>query len=138
MCFREDKSDRTKDFISRFSNEVGLISSQSSKLKNEILEADIICNATSVGMTPDIEQTILQIDFSTIRENPINRVFFDAVYTPLHTKFLTNAADAGYQIADGLDMMIYQGIEAFKIWTGKNVDAETVVKARQYVLDLRE
>lgn len=138
VCFREPESNKTSDFRARFSDNVQLISINDNRLKEKLMEADIICNATPVGMTPDNERSILPISTAALRDNPIKRTFFDCVYTPLHTKFLMDAKKAGYGIADGLDMMIHQGIQAFQIWTDQRISEEIANKVRHYILDLRK
>ncbi|KEA62325.1 Quinate/shikimate 5-dehydrogenase I delta [Marinobacterium lacunae] len=48
---------------------------------------------------------------------------FDAVYTPLDTEFLIEADRGGLKVVSGFDLFIYQGIDAFEIFTGIEVDA---------------
>ncbi len=75
-----------------------------------LAEGDVLINTTSVG---------LESDETPVGEEVISRfkIFMDIVYTPLKTKFLKIAEKYGV-IIDGLDMLIYQGAEQFKIWTG--------------------
>jgi shikimate dehydrogenase len=58
--------------------------------------------------------------------NPISPVFvrdqtwaFDAIYTPLETEFLRDAREKGLQVIGGLELMFYQALDAFEIWTGR-------------------
>ena len=46
---------------------------------------------------------------------------FDAVYTPLETEFIAAARAAGIECLSGFDLWIYQGLDAFKIFTGVDV-----------------
>lgn len=48
---------------------------------------------------------------------------FDAVYTPVDTLFLTDAAKAGLEVMSGYDLFFHQGVDAFRIFTGLDVDA---------------
>ncbi len=48
---------------------------------------------------------------------------FDAVYTPLHTEFLTACQQQGMQCLTGFDLWIFQGLDAFEIFTGTDVPA---------------
>jgi shikimate dehydrogenase len=57
--------------------------------------------------------------------NPIPPAFvcdqtwaFDAIYTPLETEFLRDARGKGLQVISGLELMFYQALDAFEIWTG--------------------
>ncbi|MBR9884062.1 MAG: shikimate dehydrogenase [Oceanospirillales bacterium] len=56
---------------------------------------------------------------------------FDAVYTPLDTEFLTEAHRHGLALMSGFDLFIYQGIDAFEIFTDVKVDAEKALAAFQ-------
>jgi len=73
-------------------------------------KGEVLINTTSVGLnskeTPVSEEVISRF-----------KVFMDIVYTPLKTTFLKIAENYG-AIIDGLEMLIYQGAEQFRIWTG--------------------
>src|SRR5690606_31618021 len=47
---------------------------------------------------------------------------FDAVYTPVETEFLQDARAAGLEIMSGYELFFHQGIDAFRIFTGREVD----------------
>ena len=82
-------------------------------LKAAIESADILINATSVGMSPNSEETPVPAELL----KP-GLVAFDAVYNPIRTKLLSDAAAAGCKIISGVDMLIWQGVLAFELWTG--------------------
>lgn len=73
---------------------------------------DLIIQTTSVG---------LKSWESPVEEEILSRfkIAFDVVYYPLKTKFLNLAEKSGCKVIDGLKMLLYQGVEQFKIWTGK-------------------
>jgi len=74
--------------------------------------ADLLVNATSVGMEEDrspVPAAALHGDLAVL----------DAVYTPLETRLLREAADAGARTVDGAWMLLFQGVEAFERWTGE-------------------
>jgi len=52
--------------------------------------------------------------------------FFEAVFNPFETEFLKLVKRYGAQTCPGIYMMIYQGIRAFKLWTGKKVQDKNV------------
>ena len=61
---------------------------------------------------------------------------FDAVYTPLETEFLAACRNAGVSIMTGFDLWLYQGVDAFNIFTGANFVAdETVLREALSWLD---
>lgn len=130
VLYRDPPSPRTQDFSARFSGELEMMPINSDRAAAMIEEATIICNATPVGMAPDIHSSIFPALGKLPAADMSNRVVFDAVYTPYSTTFLKQAQQAGFITADGREMMIYQGVEAFRIWTGKVVSDATIAKAR--------
>jgi shikimate dehydrogenase len=89
------------------------ISMDREKLKKHMRDSDIVINATSVGMHPHENATLLTADML----QP-DHVVFDIVYNPLETKLLREAKRAGVQqVVDGVKMLVYQGAASFVIWT---------------------
>ncbi|MFQ6113948.1 MAG: shikimate dehydrogenase [bacterium] len=81
--------------------------------------SQIVINATSLGMWPAVETTPICVEnFSP------GLIVVDLVYNPHETKFLKAAKSAGSKIIEGLDMLIYQGVEAMKIWTAMDIRVE--------------
>lgn len=76
-------------------------------------DADIIINTTSVGMHPDTDRTLVTADMMHA-----GQVIFDIVYSPLNTRLLLEAKKAGAVTIDGIRMLVLQGAESFRIWTG--------------------
>ena len=91
-------------------------------LRKEISESFIITNGTSVGMAPKTDACILK-DSSYFRKD---QIVFDAIYNPEETRLLTLAKEAGCKTCNGLYMLLYQGAEAFRLWTGKEMPVEIV------------
>jgi len=77
-------------------------------------EFDIIINATSVGMSPDV-------DASPIEEDCLHegQIVCDIVYAPPMTKLLQMAKAKGCKIITGEGMLVHQGLESFKKWFPK-------------------
>jgi len=78
----------------------------------EIPDFDMIINATSLGLN---EEDKIMIDFSKIDKD---KLFFDIIYNPGETNFLTEAKNNGNTIENGKKMFIYQALASFKIWHG--------------------
>lgn len=76
----------------------------------EIKDCDIFINCTSIGLK-DNEK--FSFDFSIISEN---KVFYDLIYNPAKTNFLSEAESRGHKIINGRDMFIYQAQKAFYLW----------------------
>ncbi|OOM77277.1 shikimate dehydrogenase [Clostridium puniceum] len=92
------------------------------KLTEKISESDILVNATRVGMHPNQEQSPIK-DTSNFRKG---LAVADVVYNPKKTKFLEDAEAAGCTIVGGIGMLLWQGAEAFKLYTGLEMPTEEV------------
>jgi len=76
----------------------------------EIPDFNMIINATSLGLKNDDE---IELNYTDIGSN---KLFYDVIYNPSKTKFLSKAKQFGNQIENGKIMFIYQAQLAFKIW----------------------
>jgi shikimate dehydrogenase len=90
-------------------------------LRASIREADILVNGTPLGMHPEIEKTPVEKDLL----HP-GLLVFDLVYNPIKTKLLRDALEVGASILPGVNMLVYQGATAFKMWTGEDPPVETM------------
>ncbi len=79
-------------------------------------DANLIINATPLGMTPNTGTSPVDESFADLLNG---KICYDIVYNPRKTKFLRQAEQNGGYIIGGLDMLIHQGANAFKLWTGK-------------------
>ncbi|HEY8393149.1 MAG TPA: shikimate dehydrogenase [Capillibacterium sp.] len=77
--------------------------------------ADLVVNATPLGMSPDLSS---QPPFP-LAACPADCLVADLVYNPLETAFLKEARRRGLKTLSGLGMLVYQGILACQLWTGK-------------------
>lgn len=93
-----------------------------SVLRREIGDSAILTNATSVGMAPNLEDCILK-DSSML---PPDLIVSDVIYNPKETKLLKMAKEAGCRTFNGMYMLLYQGAEAFRIWTGQEMPVEHI------------
>ncbi len=86
-------------------------------LRREIADSAILTNGTSVGMAPNTDHSIIT-DTTMFHKNLI---VSDVIYNPRETKLLRLAKEYGCQTFNGLYMLLYQGAEAFKLWTGQDM-----------------
>ena len=93
-------------------------------LRKSLQDSQILTNGTSVGMAPNTDATILT-DTSMLHEGLI---VSDVIYNPEETLLMKQAKSAGCRTFNGLYMLLYQGAEAFKIWTGKEMPVEIIKK----------
>jgi shikimate dehydrogenase len=100
------------------------------KLNYELKDADILINTTPIGMYPNIHQKPL-VTSKMMHENLIVN---DIIYNPLKTGILREAVKANAKIVTGVKMLIYQGIESFKIWTEVEPPVDVFKKALLKVL----
>ncbi len=91
-------------------------------VEEAIKQSSLIINATSVGMKGYLQS-----------QSPLPGEYFneemwvcDMVYNPQETVFLSEAGRKGCKLIDGLDMLVHQGADAFKIWTNVEPPREKV------------
>lgn len=83
-------------------------------LREACLQADVVINTTSVGMSPHTDA--VPVDSAWLRPDAVAS---DLIYNPLTTQFLQQSEKRGCRIHGGLGMFVYQGAYAFEYWTGK-------------------
>lgn len=92
------------------------------KMTEEIKSSDIFANATIVGMKPMDNESVVK-DLSSFHSK---LVVADAVYNPEETKLLREAKEAGCICVGGKGMLLWQGVAAFKLYTGLDMPVEEV------------
>ena len=86
-------------------------------------QTDIVINCSSAGMG-DIEPLCLPLDL--LDENC---VVYDLVYKPSVTPLVRDSRALGLRAESGLGMLLYQGVDAFEIWTGEAAPVEVMREA---------
>ena len=92
------------------------------KMTEEILSSDIFANATIVGMKPMDDQSVVK-DLAAFHKDVVVAV---AVYNPVETKLLREAKEAGCKCVGGKGMLLWQGVAAFKLYTGCDMPVDEV------------
>lgn len=109
---------RTQKIISDLNEQtkckVQLFFYDDARLKKELSESHILTNATSVGMEPNPGDSLIT-DLSMFHPDLI---VSDIIYHPAKTRLMQLAETAGCPTFNGLYMLLYQGAEAFRLWTG--------------------
>ena len=95
----------------------------------ENLDADLIVNCTSIGMSPNVDTSCVPAD--SIKKE---MMVFDTVYNPAETLLLKYASQAGAKTIDGVSMFIGQAMAQFKLFTGIDGDTEMMRKKIQEFL----
>ena len=106
--------DRAKKLAKEFGCEYGDLDSL-----EQVANMDIIINATSIGMNEDKSP----IDKKILNKN---QIILDAVYSPKETKLIKDAKEKGAQVVYGYEMLLYQGVEQFKLYTGFDAPVEAM------------
>ena len=112
-------ANRTAEKAAELADAVGGASAGGLDTLDRVRDADVLVNATSVGMESD--------------ESPVPRevlhpalAVLDAVYSPVETRLLREAAEAGATTIDGAWMLLFQGVEAFERWTGEDAPVDAM------------
>jgi shikimate dehydrogenase len=96
------------------------------QFRKAISASHFLINTTNVGMGSDrgMPLTAAQIDCL-----PSSVIVCDVIYAPRQTRFLQEAHRRGCVTINGLGMLIYQGAESFRLWTGQTMPVEHVEAA---------
>ncbi|WP_256546421.1 shikimate dehydrogenase [Halobellus inordinatus] len=97
---------------------------------DRVADADLLVNATSVGMEPDVGETPVPVDHLHA-----DLAVLDAVYAPIETRLLREAAEVGATTIDGAWMLLFQGVEAFERWTGRDAPVDAMNEALRAELE---
>ena len=89
------------------------IAMASDELEKAVDEAMVVVNGTSLGMADTVTQSPLPKEL--LKKELL---VYDMIYSPPQTQLLKDARAAGAQTENGLEMLLYQGLLAFELWTG--------------------
>ncbi|PKL73456.1 MAG: shikimate dehydrogenase [Methanobacteriales archaeon HGW-Methanobacteriales-2] len=110
----QEKACNLKDELTETSNTSVDCLELGDELSLELEDADVLINTTPVGMYPHHnDEPVVKAD-----RMHADLLVNDIVYNPLETGLLREASKVGAQVVHGTKMLIYQGVEAFRIWTG--------------------
>ena len=90
---------------------------QDDVLRREIRDSQLLVNSTNIGMAPREGECLIP-DGSYFHPS---LTVADIIYNPLETRLVKMAKEAGCRAFGGRDMLLYQGAEAFRLWTGKEM-----------------
>jgi shikimate dehydrogenase len=85
-------------------------------------ETDVVINATSIGLYPDVEARV-PMNVGTLRPE---MVVADVIPNPPRTQLVRDAEARGCKVIDGLGMLVNQGVIGIKHWTGVDPDPEVM------------
>jgi shikimate dehydrogenase len=108
----------------KFDKKVSGNSLLSETIKKELEDTDILVNATSVGMHPNVNQSL--VDSTWLRPD---LCVMDIIYNPLETKLAKDAKSVGAKVISGIEMLVYQGAASFEIWTNHQAPVKAMKEA---------
>ena len=122
---RSSSMEKTRPYLEKIQNATGFrvdlfALEDRQDLQDSITHADLLVNATSVGM----DGTSQPIPSSIVL--PDKLLVADVIYQPFETPFLKWARNQGNQSINGLGMLLYQAAEAFELWTGKEMPTDQI------------
>ncbi|KYG31998.1 shikimate dehydrogenase [Alkalihalobacillus trypoxylicola] len=116
--------EKAEQLLNRLHSPVSLLEAQEIKTVESNLEQfDIVINTTSVGMSPQVEQTPICLDKLSNKS-----IVSDLIYNPIKTKFLTEAEAKGATILNGVGMFVNQGALSFEYWTKQSPNRKLMTK----------
>lgn len=96
-------------------------------LKEAIKNADILINGTSVGMAPKTDACLIKEEWFADKDiMHAGLVVSDLIYEPAKTRLLSLAEKSGLATFNGMYMLLYQGAESFRLWTGCDMPDEVI------------
>lgn len=98
-------------------------------LEEALDDADMVVNATPIGMSPSVGET--PIERGLIKPE---HLVFDIIYNPPRTRLLEEAEAAGARTLNGVGMLVYQGAESFRLWTGMDPPEGVMMRAVERAL----
>lgn len=136
MCMKEDAEkifilnrsiDKAKQIAFHMNSVFGrdsMTAMHLSEYRNLPKERYIVFQSTSIGLTPDIQDVVIENKaFYSMVETGI-----DLIYNPFETKFMKLCKEAGANAYNGLKMLLYQGIIAYELWNDISVSEEIAEK----------
>ena len=122
---RSSSMEKTRSYLEKIQNATGFrvdlfALEDVQNLQDSITQADLLVNATSVGMDGSSQPIPTSIVL------PEKLLVADVIYQPFETPFLKWARNQGNQSINGLGMLLYQAAEAFELWTGKEMPTDQI------------
>ena len=122
---RSASMEKTQPYLEKLQHETGFrvdlfALEDAQELQENIRKAELLVNATSVGMDGASQPIPTSIVL------PEKLLVADVIYQPFETPFLKWARNQGNQAINGLGMLLYQAAEAFQLWTGKEMPTDQI------------
>jgi len=117
--------ERALELVKRFNDRLTAVS----RPEEVIEKVSVIVNTTSVGLKEEDPEIF---DYSLITQE---HTVVDVIYR--ETKLIKRAKEVGAKYLDGLPMLLWQGIESFRIWNGCQVPYSVALRAVENYLNAK-
>jgi shikimate dehydrogenase len=114
---------KTNDFIRGLRNKCQVNMVTYKEFDNNHSIYDVIVNGTPLGMGEKKNEQAIRV-----KRLKDKATLVDLIYSPWETKLLTSAKENGYNIVNGYDMLYYQGLKAYELWTNIYIDYYDEIK----------
>ncbi|ORU00789.1 Shikimate 5-dehydrogenase I alpha [Anaerovibrio sp. JC8] len=114
--------------------EITLLDWQTEDFEMALEKAELLVNATPLGMCPYVE-AMPPVNWDRVKPGIL---VYDIIYTPAETLFLKTAKEHGCKVLNGEAMLVGQGAESLRLWTGIEPDLEIMTKALRRALEERK
>lgn len=102
-----------------------LESDKGADFKDAVSSAELLVNCTPIGMKHSPSESQSPVAGELISPGSL---VYDVVYNPIETPLLKEAERRGARVVGGLSMLVYQGVEAFELWTGREAPVDIMLK----------
>jgi shikimate dehydrogenase len=116
------KAEQVKDDFNELIDNINIDKWDSEEKEAAVKKSDIIINATPLGMENRYEEQ------SPVKSESINeeQILIDLVYNPRVTKFLSFGQKRNAKIVSGIEMLVYQAVGSFELWTNEEVEYHVI------------
>ena len=116
------KAETVKKDFKKVMDKISIVEWNSEEKKRVVKASDIIINATPLGMENEYQ------DISPVKSESINeeQILIDLVYKPRVTKFLSFGQKKNAKIVSGIEMLVYQAVGSFELWTNQEVEYHVI------------
>lgn len=127
----QERAERLVNLLhSRFPQVEAVAAGLSEEVKPYLAEADILVNATPIGM----DGLSLPLDKEILANLSTSSLVYDMIYSPLETPLLKWAKETGRKSLNGLPMLLFQAQGSFQIWEGSELDLKLLREAAEAAL----
>jgi len=116
------KAETVKKDFKKVMDKISIVEWNSEEKQKVVKASDIIINATPLGMEKEYQ------DISPVKSESINeeQILIDLVYKPRVTKFLSFGQKKNAKIVSGIEMLVYQAVGSFELWTNQEVEYHVI------------